>query len=48
MKNIMTIVGGMGVLIGIYLFINRATDTAAIIKAIGGQTTSAVKTLQGR
>ncbi len=46
--NLGKIAAGMGVLIGIFLFISNATQTAKIISSIGSTTTQGIKTLQGR
>jgi len=48
MKNIMTIVAGMGVLIGIFLFLNNWQASRAVIQAIADGTTGTIKTLQAR
>lgn len=48
MKSVLTIVTGIGLLIGIYLFLSNFTATTNIINAIGKNATSGIKTLQGR
>lgn len=45
---VLEICSGMGILIGIYLFLNNSTATASIISSLGTSTTKTVKTLQGR
>lgn len=47
-KGAITIASGMGILIGLYLVLSKGKESASIISAIGGQTTSAVRALQGR
>lgn len=47
-KDIVTILSGIGVLIGIYLFLARGDQTAKIIAVIAENTTAGIKTLQGR
>lgn len=42
------IIAGMGILIGIYLFLARGGETVGIITALGKQTTNSVRVLQGR
>lgn len=48
MPNIGKIIAGIGLLIGIYLFVNRADDTSKIINTIATNGISGIKTLQGR
>jgi hypothetical protein len=49
MKNtIMEFVSGAFILIGMYLVVRNWSGTTQVIKAVGGQTTSMFKTLQGR
>lgn len=48
MRSILTIVTGIGVLIGIYLFVSNYNATVSIVNAIGKNATSGIKTLQGR
>lgn len=48
MKSILTILTGIGILIGIFLFVSNSTASVGIINAIGKNTTSGIKTLQGR
>jgi hypothetical protein len=45
---ILEVAGGIGVLIGIYLFVSNFSGTVAIINAIANPSVSMVKTLQGR
>ena len=46
--TILEIVSGMGILIGVYLFLSRGNETASIIKALSSATAENVKALQGR
>lgn len=46
--TIIEIVSGMGLLIGIFLFLNNADGTVQIIKSLGSSSASMVRTLQGR
>jgi hypothetical protein len=49
MKNmILEVTAGIGVLIGIYLFVANFQGTVAIINAIADPSVKMVKTLQGR
>lgn len=48
MGRFFDIVSGMGILIAIYLFLNNGNSTVSIIQTIGANTTSGIKTLQGR
>lgn len=48
MRNIITIITGMGFLIMIYLFLSNFNASVSIINAIGKNTTAGIKTLQGR
>lgn len=48
MKSILTIISGVGLLIGIYLFLTNFSATTSIINAVGKNATSGIKTLQGR
>jgi hypothetical protein len=42
------IVAGIGLLIGIYLFVANGDKTVKIINSIASNTTAGIKTLQGR
>lgn len=42
------IFGGVGVLIGIYLFVANGDKTVSIIKTLGTQGVEGIRTLQGR
>lgn len=48
MRNVMTILSGIGMLIAIYLFLSRPKETATIIDSIAKNTTAGIKTLQAR
>lgn len=48
MKMVLTVATGIGILIAIYLFLNRANETVSIINSIAMNTTSGIRTLQGR
>lgn len=48
MNSIVKIAGGIGVLIGIYLFLANGNYTVKIINAIAGNTIDGITTLQGR
>lgn len=48
MKSIVAIVGGIFMLIGIYLFINKGDSTVKIIDSLGKNATAGIATLQGR
>ena len=41
-------IAGIGLLIGIYLFLNHANETKTIINAIATNSVSGIKVLQGR
>jgi hypothetical protein len=47
-RDIVTVLTGMGILIGIYLFLAHGNTTISIIDKIATNTVSGVKTLQGR
>jgi hypothetical protein len=42
------VIGGIGVLIGIYLFIANADQTAKVISTISSNSIKGIQTLQGR
>lgn len=48
MKKLLTIVSGIGILIGIYLFLANWNASVGIINAVGKNATAGIKTLQGR
>jgi hypothetical protein len=48
MNRIFDVVSGMGILIAIYLFLANGSSTVNIIQTIGSNTTSGIRTLQGR
>ena len=48
MNQIVTILSGIGVLIAIYLFLSKGTQTVNIINSIARNSISGIKTLQGR
>ena len=48
MNKIFDVIAGIGVLIGLFLFLTRGDETVKIISAIGGTTAQMVKSLQGR
>lgn len=48
MKAVLTIASGIGLLIAVYLFLSRGSDTVNIINSLASNTTAGIKTLQGR
>lgn len=48
MGRLVEIISGMGILIGIFLFLNNGSATVNIINSIAGNATQGIKTLQGR
>jgi hypothetical protein len=48
MNRAFDIISGMGILIAIFLFLNNGNATVSIIKTIGSNTTTGIRTLQGR
>ena len=48
MGNIIKILGGIGVLIGIYLFLSNGTQTVRIINSVASNMTDGIQILQGR
>lgn len=48
MGGVVKVLTGIGLLIGIYLFLNNWTGTVAVINGLGSQTWKGVSTLQGR
>lgn len=47
-NKIVQVATGIGILIGIYLFLARGKETTSIINSIAYNTTQGIKTLQGR
>lgn len=48
MKDFKTIVGGIGLLIGIYLILSRGEESVKIVNSLAYNATVGIKTLQGR
>lgn len=48
MRSFMSIMGGVFILIAIYLLVSEGTKTVAIINALAKPSIEAVKVLQGR
>jgi len=48
MKDIVAILTGIGMLIAVYLFLSRGSETVKIIETIASNTTKGIKTLQAR
>lgn len=48
MSTISKVVGGIGILIAIYLFLSNAESTARIISTIGTNSINGIAVLQGR
>ena len=48
MNHLSSWLSGIGILIFVYLVLNKGTESVNIIKAIATSGTSAIKTLQGR
>lgn len=48
MSKFVSILAGIGTLIGIYLFLANGKETTNIINSIGSNSISGIKTLQGR
>lgn len=48
MNKIVDVLAGIGILIAIYLFIANGTNSVRIVNALGTNTISGIKTLQGR
>lgn len=46
--NLGKIIAGIGLLIGIYLFVSRAGDTTKIINSLATNSIAGIKVLQGR
>lgn len=48
MNKIFDVIGGIGILIAIYLFLSQSKATTSIISSMASNATSGIKTLQGR
>lgn len=48
MNRVFDIVGGIGLLIMLYLFLSNGKQTTSIINAVAGNSVKGIKTLQGR
>ena len=48
MNQLASILGGIGVLIAIYLFLSNADDTAKIINSVASNSINGIQVLQGR
>jgi hypothetical protein len=48
MGKVGSVLAGMGILIGIFLFLTRGKETVSIISALGSTTRDTVVALQGR
>jgi len=48
MNKVFDVIAGIGVLIGIYLFLANGKQTTSIISTIATNSISGIKTLQGR
>lgn len=48
MRDLVGIIGGIGILIGIYLFIKNGDNTVKVINSIASNATKGISTLQGR
>ena len=48
MHNIVKILGGIGVLIAIYLFLSNGSQTVRIINSVASNMTDGIQVLQGR
>jgi hypothetical protein len=47
-NKIFDVIGGIGVLIAIFLFLNNGGATTKIISSLASNATAGIKTLQGR
>lgn len=47
-KNIVAVIGGMFILIGIFLFLTRGWESALIIETIAKNAVRGIEALQGR
>jgi hypothetical protein len=48
MSKLLSVLAGVGTLIGIYLFLANGKETTSIINTLGSNSISGIKTLQGR
>jgi hypothetical protein len=48
MNKVLTVLTGIGTLIGIYLFLANGKETTSILNTIGSNSISGIKVLQGR
>ena len=48
MHSIVKVLGGIGILIGIYLFLSNGTQTVKIINSIAENSITGIQVLQGR
>ena len=48
MNQIISVLSGIGILIGIYLFLSKGSQTVSIINTIASNSIQGIKTLQGR
>lgn len=48
MNKFFDVMAGIGILIGIFLFLNKGKETVSIINTLGTNATAGIKTLQGR
>ncbi|MCQ6337873.1 hypothetical protein [Bacillus cereus] len=48
MTKVFDMIAGIGLLIGIYLFLSNGRETVSIIESMGKNSIAGIKTLQGR
>lgn len=48
MHRVFNVIGGIGILIGIYLFLSNANETVKIINSIASNSITGIQVLQGR
>ncbi|WP_162833761.1 MULTISPECIES: hypothetical protein [Exiguobacterium] len=48
MNKVFDVIGGMGLLIMLYLFLSNGKQTTSIINSVAGNSIKGIKTLQGR
>lgn len=48
MNKVFDVIAGVGLLIGIFLFLNNSKATTSIIQTISTNSISGIRTLQGR
>lgn len=48
MNKVMSVITGVGLLIGIYLFLDNYNATKTIVNSLGSNAVSGIKVLQGR